>query len=183
MTNRESDALAFITEIESYGGCVVLKTLGAMPDAAFPTRMVGPETKAALPQIRWAPVILQEYVAADTDVRAVVVGDQVYAAEITSAPSAYPHDYRVDLALARITPLTLPENVAGPLVSLAQRLGLDMGAADLRRTVDGGDAYCFLEINPSGEWLFLDEQTAGLVTSAVARLLTQPRSPEPGGRP
>ena len=103
---------------------MVVKALAAIPDAAFPTRLVGPEAKAYLAQIRFAPAILQEYVEADVDVRAVVVGDEVFAADIASAPSAYPHDYRVDLSLARVTPCTLPDGVAQSLVALTRRLGL-----------------------------------------------------------
>jgi len=170
ITNREIDARRFLEEIEVLGGRVVVKTLGALPDVSFPTRIIDAEAKASLAEIRWSPVIMQEYIECDVDIRAVVVGTKVFASEIHIAPAAYAHDYRVDLRAATIRPIPLPSLISSRLVALTNRLGLDFGAADLRRSRDG--KYYFLEVNPSGEWLFLGGETATAVTDAMAHLLT-----------
>jgi glutathione synthase/RimK-type ligase-like ATP-grasp enzyme len=48
------------------------------------------------------------------------------------------------------------------------RLGLVYGAIDMRRTVDGD---VFLEINPAGEWRFVEDRTGQPITAAMADLL------------
>jgi hypothetical protein len=45
------------------------------------------------------------------------------------------------------------------------RLGLVYGAIDMRLTPDG--RYVFLEVNPSGLWLFVEEPTGLPITDAV----------------
>jgi len=45
------------------------------------------------------------------------------------------------------------------------------GAVDMRRTTDG--RYVFLEINPAGQWLFVEERTGQPMTDAFACLLTE----------
>jgi hypothetical protein len=53
-----------------------------------------------------------------------------------------------------------------------RRLGLVYGAIDMRRTPDG--SYVFLEVNPSGQFLFIEELTAQPLTTSLARLLAVP---------
>ena len=48
-------------------------------------------------------------------------------------------------------------------------LGLVYGAIDMRRTAD--DRYVFLEINPAGQWLFIEQHSRQPITAAVAELL------------
>jgi glutathione synthase/RimK-type ligase-like ATP-grasp enzyme len=50
-----------------------------------------------------------------------------------------------------------------------QRLGLVYGAIDLRRRSDGRDV--FLEVNPAGEWRFVEERTAQSTAEEMATLL------------
>jgi hypothetical protein len=52
-----------------------------------------------------------------------------------------------------------------------KRLGLVYGAIDLRRTPDG--RHVFLEINPAGEWRFVEERTGQPMTAAFAELLVE----------
>lgn len=173
MTNSESDARDFIAQVESDGGRVALKAFAGVPRAAYPTTLLDAYRQTMLASIRWAPVILQQYVDADCDVRAVVVGEQVFAARIDAHPDAYPNDYRVNLRQATIAPISLPAAIADALITLTKRLGLDIGAADLRLSTRS-QVFTFLEINPSGEWLFLDRETAEQATRAVASMLIGP---------
>lgn len=49
------------------------------------------------------------------------------------------------------------------------RLHLQYGAIDMRRTPD--DRYVFLEINPAGQWLFVEQATEQPIAATLARLL------------
>ncbi len=59
--------------------------------------------------------------------------------------------------------------VEARLRALMTRLGLVYGAIDMRLTPDGH--YIFLEINPSGQWLFVEERSGQPITASFARLL------------
>ena len=47
--------------------------------------------------------------------------------------------------------------------------GLVYGAIDMRLTAEG--EYVFLEVNPAGQWLFIEERTGQPITAAVADCL------------
>jgi glutathione synthase/RimK-type ligase-like ATP-grasp enzyme len=51
------------------------------------------------------------------------------------------------------------------------RLGLVYGAIDMRLTPEG--EYVFLEINPTGQWLFIEAATGQPIAAAFADLLIQ----------
>ncbi len=71
----------------------------------------------------------------------------------------------------------LPAEVAGGLRALMTELGLAFGAVDLIRTPSG--EHVFLELNPSGEFFWL-ERSPGLPASEALADLLLGRSP---GRP
>jgi glutathione synthase/RimK-type ligase-like ATP-grasp enzyme len=70
---------------------------------------------------------------------------------------------------ARFEPVELPAGVLDRLQRLMAELGLVYGAIDMRRTPDG--RYVFLEVNPAGQWLFVEERTGQAITEAVAEYL------------
>jgi D-alanine-D-alanine ligase-like ATP-grasp enzyme len=115
-------------------------------------------------------VTFQEYVPG-VDLRVTVVGDQVFTAEIDATATSYPVDMRMVLDEAAMRPAGLPAAVEKSLLALTQRLGLTFGAADLRRRPDG--RHVFLELNPAGQWLFVEARTGQPITSAVAGLLAR----------
>ena len=88
---------------------------------------------------------------------------------ISPAPDGYELDYRMDMDGARFQPTDLPIATEKAIQVLMKRLGLVFGAIDLRRTADRGDV--FLEVNPAGEWRFVEERTSQPITQAVAELL------------
>jgi glutathione synthase/RimK-type ligase-like ATP-grasp enzyme len=120
--------------------------------------------------VRYAPVIFQEAVAG-SDVRVTIVGTQVFAAELRTEESGYAYDFRVDTHHCPTTVHHLPEDVAAALLRLLDVLGLWYGAVDLRRTPEG--EYVFLEINPAGQWLFVEYATGQPIAAALAGLLAR----------
>jgi glutathione synthase/RimK-type ligase-like ATP-grasp enzyme len=64
----------------------------------------------------------------------------------------------------------LPPALHDALLALQRRLGLYYGAIDMRLTPDG--EYVFLEVNPAGQWLFVERLTGMPIGQAVADLLT-----------
>lgn len=167
ITNDPSAATAFVDEIGVER--TVYKTFMATEENWRETRLMRADELGLIGAVRLAPVIFQEYVDAAADVRVTVVGDELMTAEIAAAPASYPVDYRMDMAGATFAPASLPAEVSEMLLALMKRLDIVYGAIDLRRTATG--EYVFLEVNPAGEWLFVEERTALPITAAVAALL------------
>jgi glutathione synthase/RimK-type ligase-like ATP-grasp enzyme len=121
--------------------------------------------------LRHAPLILQEYVPKEVELRITVVGERVFAAEIRSQASRVTqHDWRhYDNERATYAPSALPADVEQRCVRLVQALGLCFGAIDLIVTPEG--EYVFLEINPNGQWAWVESLTGLPIADAVAELL------------
>jgi len=73
----------------------------------------------------------------------------------------------------------LPPDTATKLHELMNRLGLVYGAIDLRLTPDG--RYVFLEINPAGQFLYIEKATGQPITAALAQTLLKRRATERRG--
>ena len=68
----------------------------------------------------------------------------------------------------------MPDEVVVKLRAFMGVLGLIYSAIDMRLTPDG--EYVFLEVNPAGQWLFIEDRTGQPITAAVAEhLLTSDR--------
>ncbi|MEV5407693.1 MvdC/MvdD family ATP grasp protein [Thermopolyspora sp. NPDC052614] len=121
--------------------------------------------------IRFAPVITQEYVDKRVELRVTVVGRAVFAAEIHSQENNHARfDWRrYDLGSTRHEVHRLPGDVARRCVEIVERLGLCYGALDLILTPDG--RYVFLEVNPSGQWLWIEQATGLPISEALCDLL------------
>ncbi|MFI6176463.1 MvdC/MvdD family ATP grasp protein [Nonomuraea sp. NPDC051191] len=118
------------------------------------------------------PVILQPYVPKAVELRATVVGRQVFTAEIASQDSPRTRDdwRHYDFARARHSVHRLPGDVARRCVDLVAALGVSFGAIDLILTPDG--QYVFLEINPNGQWAWIEDLTGLPISDAIADWLT-----------
>lgn len=132
------------------------------------TRLFGKAEQESLELLRYSPIILQHYIDG-VDVRVTCVGDQLFAAEIDVRETKYPFDFRMSLPDAHVSPCTLPPELAAGIRRLMERLGLVYGALDFRRLADG--RFLFLEINPAGQWLFVEEPTGLPIAFEMARAL------------
>jgi hypothetical protein len=168
ITNDPERARAFA---ESEPGPAVYKTFSATERTWRETRVLRAEEQALFDSVRYAPVIFQEYVPARVDLRVTIVGDAIFAAEIHSQTTAYPHDFRIAMDDAKIAAHSLPEETRKRLRALMTSLGLVYGAIDMRQTPAGD--YVFLEINPAGQWLFVEHRTGQPITDAVADTLAR----------
>jgi hypothetical protein len=147
----------------------IFKTFIALEECWRETRVVTAEELGKLDAVRLAPLIFQEFVEAKADLRVTMFGPKALAAEIVTPKDGYRYDYRVDLEVVAMRPTTLPSKVERALLDLMRRLGLIYGAIDLRLTPEGD--YVFLEVNPAGEFLFVEERCELPLTATMADLL------------
>ncbi len=185
ITSSPADARAFLEELGNRP--VIQKPLRATEASLRPTRLVTESDRGRLDDLRLAPAIIQAYVPG-TDVRVTAAGSRLFATAIDARHTSSPHDFRPAFAQARVSPCELPAEVATGIRSLLLDLGLRYAALDFRRTDEG--QYFFLESNPAGQWLFLEDRTGQPITRAVAEALVEsaieargsPPTPRPASR-
>ena len=166
VTTKPETARKFIDELGM--SKTVFKAFLATYDAWRETRLIESRDLEHLDSVRYAPVIFQEYVEG-VDLRITVVGDKVFAAEIDARKTSYPVDMRMVVGEAIVQPTKLPREVLKAVLKLQRRLGLRYGAIDMRRTPEG--EYVFFEVNPAGQWLFVEQRTGLPISQAVADYL------------
>ncbi len=125
--------------------------------------------------VRRSPVLFQERLDKKLELRVTVVGDQVFAAEIHSADDPKQSvDWRryPSFDLARFyASHELPFEEKHRCIRLVQELGQCFGAIDLVLHPERG--YIFLEINPNGQWGWIEQFTGLPIAEAFANLLVR----------
>lgn len=174
MTSDADQARAFI---ERHGpGRTVYKIFAATEQVWRETRVVRDADLAMLDRLHLAPVIFQEKVPAVADVRVAVVGDRMFAMTIGGDREVDGDavDFRLGLPGAKTAPYALPDDVAAGLQRLMAHFGIVYGGVDFRLTPSG--ELVFLEVNPAGEFLFVEHGAGHPITEAMADWLCEPRS-------
>jgi predicted ATP-grasp superfamily ATP-dependent carboligase len=121
--------------------------------------------------VRYCPMIFQAYVPKHLELRITVVGQQVFAAEIHSQETNHTrYDWRrYNHHKTPYFPHELPPELERRCVQLVEKLGLCYGAIDMILKPDG--SYVFLEINPNGQYLWVEHATALPISDAICELL------------
>jgi len=174
ITNSSAELLAFYRQ---HNGNIVSKMAGhsfqSTVGAQFSryTEVVSTRDIAHAQGIRYCPMIFQAYVPKAVELRVTVVGDQVFAAEIHSQESNHTRvDWRrYDFYKTPYSVHELPRDVNERCLSIVERLGLRYGAIDMVVTPDG--RYVFIEINPNGQYLWVEYETGLPISEAVCDLL------------
>lgn len=168
VTNDPIRATAFI---HGRGGRTVYKRTGTSHSEFSETRLVGAEDLERLESIRASPTTFQEYVEADADLRVVWVAGESVTVRIDSQSGAGWLDSRLDNSVT-FTSCQLPAEVDAALNRCMNSLGLLFGVVDLRVGVDG--VTYFLEVNPEGQFAYLEFKSGAPMFSTLARLLADP---------
>jgi hypothetical protein len=126
-----------------------------------------------LESIRWSPAIFQERIEKKADLRITVVGSRIFACRIASQGQPLTEtDFRM-MNISGLLPHTLidlPGALENSILSLMRRLGLIFGCIDIIEARDG--CYYFLEVNPVGQWLWIEKITGAPISKAIAQELT-----------
>ncbi len=174
MTSDADVARAFV---ERHGpGQTVYKIFAATEQVWRETRVVRDHDLAKLDRLHLAPVIFQQKVPAVADIRVTIVADQMFAMAIGGdrPVDGDTVDFRLGLPGATTKPFAIPRDVEAALHRLMSHFGIVYGGADFRLTSSG--ELVFLEINPAGEFLFVEQGAGHPITHAVADWLCEPRS-------
>jgi hypothetical protein len=125
-----------------------------------------------------APCQFQEYISKSYELRVTVVGRRVFAVHIDSQGQAETAvDFRRGQDAVSYAPGRLPSGVAARLQEMLRRYRLSFGAFDLVVSTRG--QIFFLELNPMGQWLWLERRLDLDISGAIARLLVDPHRSQP----
>jgi hypothetical protein len=104
--------------------------------------------------VKICPVLLQEEIPRIADVRATFIGPKCFTADIKGDSSLV--DWRDPDVSVNYSESSLSADVQATCQAMLEKLGLKYGAFDFVRTPDG--ELVFLEINPTGEWAWLEDR-------------------------
>lgn len=173
VTNDHCAARDFAAAV---GGEIVCKTLsslvlseGGQPRITYTTlidlTMVDPLSLAATAHL------LQEWVPKRYDARVTMIGHRPFAVAIHADNDAARIDWRADYDALTYAPLSTPEHIIAGMIRYLHAFGLEFGAFDFTVTPHGD--WVFLECNPSGQWLWLQEHVGIPIAAALAELLAK----------
>lgn len=135
------------------------------------TRRITPESIDA-DSVSVCPVFLQEEIPRTADVRATFIGPRCFVADIKGEHSLV--DWRDPEISVSYSVSELSSDVQTRCRAMLERLGLLYGAFDFVKTPDGD--LVFLEVNPTGEWAWLEDQLGFPMRDAFVQLFFGTRS-------
>jgi glutathione synthase/RimK-type ligase-like ATP-grasp enzyme len=172
VTNNPARARAFAEHTRSE---LVIKTLASPRvriggrDHIMFTSLLPHAAPQAFDDLALAPCIIQEHLPKEVDLRVTVVGADVFAVEIDSqSMPAAAVDWRAGMDVPHRLH-RLPPQLVEACSLLCRRLGLTFGALDF--VLDRAGNYVFLEINPSGQWAWLELLTGVPIAASIAQSL------------
>lgn len=156
ITNKRSLAINFL---ESTPACIIKPIsngLQVLKDKTYSIYTTEISHRAfvdlQLAEIFSTPVFLQERIINKADIRVTIVGDVVFAARISKDGDEV--DWRKPDIQKVYQCIDLPGSLQAMLLALNKHFGMIYSAIDLILTPAGD--YVFLEINPVGEWVWLE---------------------------
>lgn len=169
ITNDAEEARKFIRTCR--GGGSIYKTLSS-PEitskkyestAVFTSKILENDLES-LETIRFTPCLLQAFVPKAFEVRVTIIGSKVFAVALKSEdPNIV--DWRPVQEHISYTAHKLPSPVHEACLRMTRKLGLAFAAMDFVVTPE--NEYVFLEVNPNGQWAWLEEETGLPMTDAM----------------
>src|SRR5437588_7808526 len=142
-------------------------TVGSKDYAVFTTLVSADDVTAAGDTIQACPVIFQDRIKTRFDLRVTVVGEQAFAARIfINDRTAGDLDWRqADPNRLFYERQDLDAGLAARCTKLVAAMGLVYGALDFVVTSD--DNFIFLELNPAGQWGWIEQALGLQITDAI----------------
>jgi hypothetical protein len=166
ITTDPKQAQLFYTSLNSR---CIYKTFTGCDFGFFETRIMTDADLKELWRLKSCPTIFQEHIEGDYDLRVTIVDKSIFAARLLFKEGTHPVDSRVDRI--PIEPAELPANICTKLLQMMDYFGLLYAAIDMRYGESGG--YTFFEINPEGQFLWIEIETGLPISHAVAALLVK----------
>lgn len=166
-----------VQEFVKKHGKIIYKTLhhpkkiGKIEDMhVFFTNIVEEKHLQNLQRVSITPCLFQSYIEKTYEVRITVVGNEIFSERILSQGSLKTMiDWRREPSDLQHEIEILPQDVSERCIKLVKTLNLSYGAIDMifNEKLD----YVFLEINPNGQWLWMEKILGLPISKAIATIL------------
>lgn len=169
ITNEPDRVRAFASEVAEGVVCKPVASPVIIEDGQLKsvyTRRLLPEDLTDLDGVSTTAHLFQAWVEKDHEVRLTVIGDRMFAAAIHAGSDASYEDWRSDYGSLTYSVTTVPDDVAEGMRRLMERLNLVYGAADF--VVGPYGEWTFLEVNPCGQWDWIQAKTGLPIVQALA---------------
>jgi ATP-grasp ribosomal peptide maturase len=173
-----NDPEAVLDFLERCNGEIIYKTLsGGMIVAesgevvsVYTSRVTRDDLREEGSRVRYTACLFQELVPKKVELRITVVGEHVFPAEITYVhPERATVDWRTAYQDLKYGIHELPQEIHHKCLELVRKLGLSFAAIDMVVTYD--NRYVFLEVNPNGQWQWIERATGFPICETLVDLL------------
>lgn len=154
---------SFVSE-RSASRAIVKTVAGGGKGLFLFTQFVGYQELESDDSIRVCPAIYQEYIQGDTHIRLNCFGDRSHAGRIITKDL----DWRPNLNVP-VSAWDVPHELHLKVRKVLDAMGLEMGIVDFKVTSEG--EFVWLEVNPQGQFLFLEPLTTVPYTRLFAEYL------------
>lgn len=179
ITNKSADVIGFYEQHKK----IVFKTIGSgfldygSKSFNVPTTLITSRHLQNIELVTKLPSLFQVCVPKLYDVRVTIVEKSVFAVKIYS--QKYPEtsiDWRHPLFVNKLNhePFCLPFDIHQKCITMMESLGLAYGALDF--VVSDTGEYFFLEINPNGQWYWIEDLTKIAISDTIAKELSLVKS-------
>lgn len=136
------------------------------------TEKLNPNSLTEMDSLVHCPIIFQGYIEKSYEIRATVIGSTIYAAKIESqlAGGQTAVDWRrYNIPKTPHSTYKFPLDIEQKIFALHDKLGLIYSSFDFIRTPTG--EYVFLETNPFGQWLWIEDLTGLEISKGITEYL------------
>lgn len=166
ITNDLKDFMQFIA---TYERSVVKPLAGGFVASCPPEFIYATEvTEGNLPsadELRVAPVVIQRLLQRPIHYRVTIVGKRLFVAQLAGTGLL---DWRQETSPPTLIEGKLPSGVAKALFALLEEFDLSFASLDL---VHSDGEFYFLDLNPNGEWGWLERGGGFPISSAIVEHL------------
>jgi glutathione synthase/RimK-type ligase-like ATP-grasp enzyme len=148
------------------------QSLDTEPGKSLFTSILTDKAIGSLDLIRATPGVFQQLIPKAYELRVTVVGTRIFSARINSQSRP---ETKVDwrhLPFEVDDALDLPCEIESKIHALMKEFGLIYGAFDFIVTPEG--RYVFLEVNPAGQYMWIESKLGLPITAALADALSDP---------
>lgn len=170
-----SGLLRYMVFYKQFNGNIIIKPIHSskIDDVEkvkiFFTNRMNEQHLSDLNKYTLTPCIFQECIDKECDIRVTVVNKKVFSAYVDSQSE---EETKVDWRRKkrRFKPYDLPIDIQEKCIAITHALGLSFGAIDIIKSTTG--EYVFLEINPNGQWAWVEIDTGLEISNEIINYLS-----------
>lgn len=158
-----------INEIIKKGGIIKPLTTGKVISDNLCEIIQTSEIKSLVEEdISLTPLYIQKYINKDYELRITIVNDKVFPVKIIPCNEI---DWRIEQEKNKYSLISVPSQIEDKCFEMLKRMNLKFGAFDF--VINKSGEYIFLEVNPNGQWLWLEEKLNLNISDEIVNYLLE----------